>query len=356
MKILKHVLYLGILTAIGLLLSLGAPAQEQTSESEAIDQQWVSPGVVGARRSKGIQVSYNLISSFAIESIPTAPGLGKADARLQKLEEIQFSLRFPISWKGRTTIAAGIDYLYEEYNFQNPASLNYDFYTNLENKHLNSLDGQLFILYALNEHSFIGSRMGLELNGDYKDNELPFLQQAKASMAVIYGWKPNIFTVYGLGAYYSYTWGQPSLYPVFVWNRTFNQRWGIEAVLPQSFRLRRNLSEKSIFLLGARVSGRSYHIISETPPLRDYPFLELQSSNIFVFLEYEQEIYDFLWVGLSGGYRYNINFNIVEENVFSSNRIIENKAGHSPYFNVSLFMVPPRSWLNQSRAPSREKR
>lgn len=343
-------------TFAGLLLWGEAPAQGQSSASEAIDQQWVSPGVVGSRRIKGFQVSYNLISPFSIESIPTVPGLDRADARLQKLEEIQFSLRLPISWKGRTTLAVGIDYLYEEYNFQNPASLRYDFYTNLENKHLNSLDGQLYVLHALNERSFIGSRLGLELNGDYKDNELPFRQQAKASIALIYGWKPNVFTVYGLGAFYSYTWGRPSLFPVFVWNRTFNERWGIEAVLPQSFRLRRNLSPKSIFLLGGRVSGRSYHIISEAPPLRDYPFLELQNSNVFMFLEYEQEIYDFLWFGLSAGFRYNINFTIVEENVFRSNRIIENKVGHSPYFNISLFVVPPRSWLSPPTAPSPEAR
>ncbi|WP_026135905.1 DUF6268 family outer membrane beta-barrel protein [Nafulsella turpanensis] len=315
--------------------------------AEDIQQEWVSPSVEGDRRSKGIQISYNQISPFGIHSTPIVPGINEAEARVQKLEEIEFSLRLPILWKGRTTIAAGVSYLYEEYNFINPSALTYDFYTNLQNKHLNSLDAKVFVVYALNGRAFIGSRIGLELNGDYEGNELPFRQQAKGSVAAVYGWKTNPYTMYGLGAYYSYTLGRPSIYPVFIWNETFNDRWGVEAVLPQSFRLRRNFSEETILLLGAKVLGRSYHIISDEPPLGKYPNLELRNSNIYAFLEFEQEIYDFLWFGLTGGYRYNINFNISEENSFSNSRIIENEVGHSPYFNVSLFVVPPQAWVEE---------
>ena len=353
MSFLNNTLYSLLTAAACLLLPLDGNGQAEAGAAMEGVEKWVSPSVEGDRRSKGIKVSYNLIAPFTIESVPTVPDLGEGSARLRKLEEIEFSLRFPISWKGRTTIAAGIGYLYEEYNFVDPASLSYGLYTKLENKHLNSLDGQVFVLHALNNRTFIGSRFGIELNGDYEDNELPFRQQAKASVAAVYGWKANPYTVYAFGVYYSYTWGRPSVYPVIVWNQTFNKRWGVEAVLPQSFRLRRNLSEKTIFLLGARVSGRSYHILSNEPPLADYPYLELRNSNANLFLEFEQELYDFLWFGATAGYRYNINFNVAEENSFSSSRIIENKVGPSPYFSLSLFVVPPRSLLNKPLSPSR---
>jgi hypothetical protein len=340
--------------SVAIALLPGMEVKGQTAAGTGLEEveEWASPGVIGERRSKGIQVSYNLVGAFNIESAPVVPGLEEGSARIRKLEEIEFSLRFPVSWRGRTTIAAGIDYLYEEYNFAEPAALTYDFYTNLENKHLNSLGGQVYVLHALSNRTFIGSRLGLELNGDYADNELPFRQQAKGSVAAMYGWKPNPYTVYAIGAYYSYTWGRPSVYPVVVWNQTFNKRWGVEAVLPQNIRLRRNFSQKSILLFGTRVSGRSYHIISDKPPLADYPYLELRNSNIFLFLEYEQEIYDFLWFGMTGGYRYNINFNVAEENSFSNSRIIENNVEASPYINISLFVVPPRSLLKKALAPS----
>lgn len=353
MRFLKNTCYFLFFAAIWLVLHQEANAQDEVGNEVEEVEEWVSPGVEGDRRSKGIRISYNLVTPFPIESTPTVPDLGEGSARLRKLEEIEFSLRIPISWKGRTTIVAGLGYLYEEYNFENAGQLTYDLYTNLENKHLNSLDGQVFVLHALNQREFIGSRLGLELNGDYQDMELPFRQQAKGSIAAVYGWKANPYTVYAFGAYYSYTWGRPSVYPIIVWNQTFNRRWGVEAVLPQSFRLRRNLSEKTIFLLGARVNGRSYHIISDAPPLSDYPFLELRNSNVLLFLEYEQELYDFLWFGATAGYRYNINFNVAEENSFSNSRIIENRVGASPYFTLSLFVVPPRSLLNRSLSPSR---
>lgn len=344
----KQVLKLNFLVYFISLLSVETlRGQEEVPAADEIQQAWVSPGVEGDRRSKGIQISYNHIASFDIVSLPTVAGIGAAEARLQKLEEIEFSLRLPVLWKGRTTIAAGVNYLYEEYNFIDPSALSYDFYTNLQNKHLNSLGAQVFLVYALNERAFIGSRIDIELNGDYEDNYLPFRQQAKGSVAAVYGWKTNPYTLYGLGAYYSYTLGRPSVYPVFIWNETFNERWGVEAVLPQSFRIRRDFSKETILLLGTMVRGRSYHVLSEKPPLKDYPYLELRNSNAYLFLEFEQEIYDFLWFGLTGGYRYNINFNISEENTFSNSRIIENEVGHSPYFNVSLFVVPPAAWVDE---------
>ena len=40
---------------------------------------------------------------------------------------------------------------------------------------------------------------------------------------------------WGVGIAYSYTFGDPLLFPVFVYNQTFTQKWGIEALLPFFF-------------------------------------------------------------------------------------------------------------------------
>lgn len=344
---MKHLLFL-----VCLFCSLHLAGQVDSTDISptkdvpiTIGKEWASPGVLGDRRSKGIRISYNLITPFQIRSIPVKEGLGSGSGKVTRLEQMDFALRIPISWRGRTKIVGSIEYLYEEYHFENPDQLEYDFYANLEDKHLNSLGLIAYVVHSLDDRRFVGSRIGLELNGDYQDNELPFMQQAKASIALLYGWKADLFTSYGFGAYYSYTIGRPSIYPVFLWNKTFNSRWGVEAVLPANFRLRHKFNEKTILLLGGRVAGYSYHILSEKPPLSSYPQLELRNSNLYAFLEFEQEIYDFLWLGLTAGYRYNVNFYISEEDSFSNSRIIESELGHSPYFNVSLFVVPPRKLL-----------
>lgn len=324
--------------------TVSAPAAEIAPR---VAEDWATPGVTGDRPSKGIVISYNLITPYDITSNPVREGLGGASSRVTRLEQMEFSMRIPITWKGRTKIVTGINYLYEEYHFENPEQLEYDFYTNLEDRHLNSLGFTAFILHSLDNRRFLGSRLSFELNGDYQDSDLPIMQQGKASGALLYGWRPNAYTAYGFGGYYSYTFGRPSVYPVFLWSKTFNRRWGIEAVLPANFRVRHNFSQKSILLAGARVTGYSYHILSKNPPLSNYPYLELRNSNVLGFLEFEQEIYSFLWFGVTVGYRYSINFNVSEENSFSNDRIIENKVGHSPYFNVSLFAVPPRNLLKR---------
>lgn len=312
-----------------------------------VAEEWATPGVVGDRPSKGIVVSYNLVTPYNIISTPVKEGLSAGSSRVTRLEQMRFTMRIPVSWKGRTKIFTGIDYLYEEYHFQDSRPQEYELYQRLEDRHLNSLGLTAFIVHALDHRSFLGSRLSVEMNGDFRDSQLPFIQQAKVTAALLYGWKPDVYTAFGIGGYYSYTFGRPSVYPVFLWSKTFNKRWGVEAVLPANFRVRHNFSQKTILLAGARVSGNSYHILSDDPPLSDYPYLELRNSNLFSFLEFEQEILDFLWFGITAGYRYNINFNVSEENSFNNDRIIENKTGHSPYFELSLFAVPPRNLLNR---------
>ena len=320
----------------------------QEEDTAKTDRELATPGVLGDRPSKGIVVSYNLIGPFAIQSVPLKNDLEGEKARLRKLEEIRFSLRLPISWRGPTKIIAGLQYFYEEYNFQGPEGLETAFYQNLENKHLNSLSFRTYILHSLNEKKFIGARLGAELNGDYHGLILPFQERMKFSVATLYGWKPSPFASYGVGIYYSYTMGRPSIYPAFLWNRTYTERWGVEALLPQSFRLRYTFSPRAYLMGGLSVSGRSYHIVSEESPLAAYPNLELRNSNLFGFVEFEREIYDFLWFGITAGFRYNVNFYISEENTFSNSRIVENRVGASPYMNLSLFVVPPRKLLKTS--------
>ncbi len=329
----------------------GIPLKEENSSDEI---KWATPGVAGDRPGKGIVVSYNLIAPFNIRSMPVKEGLEGGEAEVRKLEDLAFSLRLPVSWSGQTKIIAGLEYAYREYNFKQPEKLEYNFYENLENKHLNALSFRAYILHSLDEKRFIGSRIGAELNGDYHDLVLPFTKRMKYSFAALYGWKADAYTTYGAGLYYSYVWGRPSVYPAFLWNRTYSEKWGVEALLPQSFRLRYTFNPQTFLLGGLRVSGESYHILSEQAPLSAYSDLELRNSNVFAFLEFEREIYDFLWFGLTGGFRYNVNFYMSEKNSFSNSRILENEVAASPYFNASLFVVPPAKFRNKASLPDAE--
>ena len=71
----------------------------------------------------------------------------------------------------------------------------------------------------------------------------------KASVAVGYGVKKDANTFYAFGAYFGYTFGMPSLYPAFIWSKRYQDKFGIDAMLPQSIRLWAKSSEKIYFYL-----------------------------------------------------------------------------------------------------------
>ena len=74
--------------------------------------------------------------------------------------------------------------------------------------------------------------------------------------------------------------------------------------------------------------------------------VELRETEVRLRGRWEREIYDFLWFGAEGGYRYNNAFDVFDRRN-GRNKIIDNKLAGAPYFSVELFLVPPRRFLKQ---------
>lgn len=303
-----------------------------------------SPGVEGNRKGKAIEFNYSMFPAFGITSDSKIEGLNDSEAKFDQAKSLEFKLKVPVILKPRTKVITGISYKYEEYKFNNPQSLDYPLYENLEDKHLKSLSLDFYLLRSLKNYHFFLSKSGLELNGDFSDDSsLPFTRFLKYSVSGLYGWRKDKNTAYAFGLYLSYTFGRPRIYPAFLWNKTFNEHWGIEALLPANFYLRYNISPSTILVGGFDVEGASYHLNLDTPPLSQIKTLELRKSDIRLLMTLEQEIYDFLWFSITGGYRFNINFNLDKNNDFSNDIILENNIENTPFVMFSIFAVPPQS-------------
>lgn len=306
-----------------------------------------SPGVEGDRRPKGVEINYFQINNYAIESKSEKEGVGNKNGEIEQFTGLEFKLKAPVVLKPRTKVLIGLSYKVEEYNFENAANIDYPLYRNLEDKILRSAGLDFYLSRSITKNRFILGKFGLELNGDFTDAGLPFSRFFKYSAAALLGWKVNPRTSYGVGLYLSYTFGRPRIYPGFLWNKTFNEKWGIEALLPANFMVRYSFSEKSILLGGFDVNGQSYHIIIDDPPLNTIKTLELRRSDILLMLTYEQEIYDFLWFSISAVHRFNINFYLSENDDFSNNAILDNNIQNKPYLKFSIFLVPPRKLMSK---------
>lgn len=311
-------------------------------------QEFANPSVIGMGKSKGIVVRYETLPRFGMSSEGKRDEIGNAKAKVLRSNRFEFKAYAPLVNHPHFKMVLGGSYFLEEFNFKDPAVLEYPFHTNLEDKDLRSLEGQLVMLRLINYKNYLMFRVKGELNGDYgKYSDISMGRYLRTSMEAIYGWKKSPYLSYGVGLQLGYTFGRQTIYPAFMYNRTFNEKWGVEAIFPANVTLRRNLSEKSLLFLGYKIEGAVYNININTPPFNNYETLELRKSELRGRLRWEREIYDFLWFGLETGYRYTHRFNVYDNRNKRSDPLIVNNIKDAVFLNFDIFLVPPRRFLKQ---------
>ncbi|WP_018476644.1 DUF6268 family outer membrane beta-barrel protein [Pontibacter roseus] len=328
-----------------------AAAQETAKELADIQKQsieYASPGVRGMGKSRGIVIGYERLPQFDFESESDDPEVGNGRARVRRHNKFSVRALAPVMNKPKTKLILGIDHSFEEFNFENVTPVSYSLYNNLEDKNLKSLGLQLAFLHSPNEVNFYLVRAKAELNGDYTRDNISISDYLKTTIDVAYGWKRSPGFAWGVGFQLGYTFGRRRLYPGILYNRTFNDKWGVESIFPANARLRYNVSEKTLLYTGYRIEGASYNMFAGDPPLSQFNDIELRRTDIKGLLRLEQEIYDFLWFAVEGGFRQYYRHRVFDE-VGSRDWLIKNSLAGAGYIGVELYAVPPRKLLERSQ-------
>lgn len=324
-----------------LFISLSTIGQDSTK--------FCNPRLEGMARSKGLTVLYERTLGANISSTSKDTAFSNSQATIQNINRLDIDLKFPIWNKPGLKAALGFRYFYEEYNFKNPEQLTYPLYKNIQDKHLKSLGTNLSVLKPLNSINYLLFRAAFELNGDYTKGSTALSNPSflKYNVAAVYGWKPCPTKTWGLGLYYSYTFGRRAVLPVFIYNNTFTKKWGLEAIVPIDVKMRRNFSEKTLLYVGYDIQGTPYHIVLDQPPVTNYKDLELRRSTLRLMAEFNREIHDWLWFGIAAGIRQPISFNFYKSPATFNNKVVHNIINSTGFFNVSIFVVPPRTLDNR---------
>lgn len=320
---------------------------------------YCNPKLEGMGPSKGIVLSYYRSFAQDIQSESLYPPLNNASADIRRNNKLNFKLRLPVWNKPSFKILLGFEYEYQEYVFENHDP-SYELYRNLQQKHLKTIGGNINVLKSLDETHYLVFQVKGDLNGDYSTEQLPTIDFLKASFSALYGIKKCPTKTHGYGLYYNYTFGRQMLLPAFLYNNTLNKRWGVELLLPASAKVRYNFNYNTLLYVGAEVDGANYNLVMDNPPLSDISNLQLQKSAIRFTLEFNREIHDWLWFGVSGGLSQPISFNLTEGNnravKFDFERglnlrrrdpIIRNRLSTVPFMEASIFIVPPRKLENK---------
>lgn len=324
-----------------------------TAEVEGI--KYCNPRLEGMGPSKGITLLYERAFEADIVSESEDPTISNARGTIQRNNFFQFEGKLPVVNRPAFKLLIGWDYSHQEFIFKTDEGLDYPLYTNIQQKHLRTIGLNVSSLKSIGEFRYLLFQVRGDLNGDYSADQLPTADFFKASIAAIYGVKLCPTKTHGFGLYWSYTFGRQRLIPAFVYNHTFNRHWGVEILFPAFAKLRYNINRSTLFYLNAQVSGASYNLEFDNPPLRDLPDVQLRRSGIRYFLEFNREIYDFLWFGISGGIEQTLNFSLTEERnrgtrisfsegikIHPSEEVIDSRIAPMPFINASLFIVPPR--------------
>jgi hypothetical protein len=316
-------------------------------------KQFANQSVLGMGPSKGLIVRYERLPfdfkmrSTGLGSVPSYETLVKKNANLS------VKLYAPLLNHPHLKLILGLNYDRQEFQFEEQSAIDqYSLYQNIENKGLSIIGTQLAIIRPVDDVHWYLLRTKGELNGDYNSDELSVKDYLKVTSEFIYGWKRSPTFSWGLGLQLGYSLGRQSLYPVLVYNRTFNERWGIEALAPARVLLRRNLSPRALLFGGYELASSNYNLKLRAPFATEnnpkVTSLELRQIDVKFRLRLEHELLPFLWTGIETGYRYNYQLNAFDRTNSARDRIINSQYDGSLYFSLDLFLVPPRHLLERA--------
>jgi hypothetical protein len=215
-------------------------------------------------------------------------------------------------------------------------------YNSLDERGLHHASLGATVFKPLNEKNFII----LQATGD-----AAFLTEQGASInskaftssaTAIYGWKRSDSLMFGIGVARTYRLGRLIHVPVLMYNRTFNDRWGLEILLPARAAVRHNFNPKTLATLGFELEGTQYAWYRNNVgvPGGTGSTLFLQRGEAKPRLNIERKLFGFWWLALQTGVRVNGRFVVVDRyNGKEQHEVITTNLGSPFYLNLSLNLV-----------------
>lgn len=295
-------------------------------------------------RPKFIEFEYETFNNFRVNA--NSDVIGDAAATISQNLIRQVKLKFPIILKKNVNLIGGLGYQHEQFKFSNFTEPGYPLFTTFEDKPFKKISASFYLKKNLKNKKFLYVFLLNSLNGD-TPQFASFFNQLKSSVAGILGKQVNPNKQVGYGLTFGYALGQPSVFPLFIYNNDMSLHWGLELLLPKSVKLRYSPTNKLHFYATTELQGASYHI--QDLEIEGIDKFEFRRSSVRMNLKVEREIHDWLWVGVTAGYRVPINIFLSEPRQNRSNSIVEIDANNSTYYKFSIFIVPPAKIYNRAK-------
>jgi hypothetical protein len=262
----------------------------------------------------------------------SSPQFVQGDRRFDAARGPRISVNAPVVSGTKGILNLGATYWRTAYSGTSFPDL---LYSPLEQRGLHSAGINSTLFKPLNEKNLLIVQASLDGNALVQQGASPDSKALTFSATAIYGWKKSDSLMWGLGVSRTYRMGRLIHVPVLLYNRTFNDRWGLELLLPARGVVRRNFNPKTLATLGFELEGNQYAMYAI-----DSLITFLQRGEIKPRLNIERNLTGFWWIALQAGVRANGRFVMVNRyNGKEENEIITTKLGTPFYFNLSLNLV-----------------
>ena len=338
-----------ILLPIFLMITVASSAQNDTTDVIDYSQFGDAEGVKRYCTQKVLNQSPQRIISLGFESYGSfqMPGVKTSllssggpinDFQVNNVSAIRAQLNIPVISTNKLIWQLGASYWGSQFNIESPGTN--AFAKELNDNMLTTAGINTTIFKPLNEKNFLIFQASVDANGVFNSFSDINRNATTFSATAIYGWKTSEKNMIGTGIARTYRAGQLIYVPVLLWNKTFNDRWGMELLLPARGHIRYNFSTSNMIQAGFELEGNQFAM---NIPNSLSNGVYLQRGELKPRIMWDKKIGGFLWFNAQAGLRYNYRFDAMNEydarkdsQLFFSSRL-----GNPIYFNFGLNFVSP---------------
>ena len=334
------------LTLICLLSSLWVFSQTDTTENFDYSNFGDADGVKRFCTQKVLNQTPQRIISLGFEQYGAfeMPGVSfltrqlPAQININQVNAIRAQVNVPVISTNKLIWQMGVNYWSSKFNVANP-NVN-EFATALSNNALLTAGLNTTVFKPLNEKNLLIFQASADVNGLFENVNDIQNKAMTASGTIIYGWKTSEKNMIGAGLARTYRAGRLLHVPVLFWNKTFNDKWGMELLLPARGFVRYNFSTTSMLQAGFELEGNQFLVrLPQTLSINTY----IQRGEVKPRIMWDKKLTGFLWLNAQAGLRYNYRFDVVNryDAMEESQRFFSSNLGNPLFFNISLNFVSP---------------
>ena len=286
-----------------------------------------------------VSIGYEYNGSFSMPDVRLSYMLpASQNFTVNKVSAVRAQVNIPVISTNKFIWQLGANYWGSKYAVENPG-------TNLFAKSLHegtmtSAGINSTFFKPLNEKNFLIIQGSADANGIFKSMGDVNGKSITFSATAIYGWKTSEKNMIGTGLARTYRAGQVIHLPVLFWNKTFNDKWGMELLLPARGFLRYNVSTTNMFQAGFELEGNQFWM---NLPNSKNGSVFIQRGEMKPRIMWDKKVSGFIWLNAQVGLRYNWRFDVMNEYDARKEtlRYFTSNLGNPFYFNISLNLVSP---------------